>query len=67
MRGVGGGVIPDLRHMSAATHADWEAIVLDGARSDLGMISFAGQISPAEAEAIHAWLIVRANEDYERR
>jgi quinohemoprotein ethanol dehydrogenase len=64
MRGVGGGVIPDLRYMSEATHAEFDAIVLDGARADRGMISFAGQITANDAAAIHAWLIARANEDW---
>jgi quinohemoprotein ethanol dehydrogenase len=64
MRAVGGGVIPDLRHMSAATHADFDAIVLGGSRSGQGMVSFADRISPEEAQAIHAYVIERANEDW---
>ena len=64
MRAVGGGVIPDLRHMSAATHAEFDAIVLEGTRTDRGMIGFADLISEAEARAIHAFVIARANEDY---
>jgi len=64
MRAVGGGVIPDLRYMSAATHAEFDAIVLEGSRTDRGMVSFASQISAAEAAAIHAWVIARANEDW---
>ena len=64
MRAVGGGVIPDLRHMDAATHDEFNAIVLEGARIEQGMISFAGQVSAEEVEAIHAFLIMRANEDW---
>jgi quinohemoprotein ethanol dehydrogenase len=64
MRAVGGGVIPDLRFMDAATHAEFDAIVLAGARSGQGMISFADQLGAGEAAAIHAWLIARANEDW---
>jgi quinohemoprotein ethanol dehydrogenase len=64
MRAVGGGVIPDLRYMSAATHAEFDAIVVGGTRADQGMISFAEALGPGEADAIHAWLIARANEDY---
>jgi quinohemoprotein ethanol dehydrogenase len=66
MRAVGGGVIPDLRFMTAATHADFDAIVLGGARADSGMISFADRISPEEARAIHAYVIERANEDWDK-
>jgi quinohemoprotein ethanol dehydrogenase len=64
MRAVGGGVIPDLRYMDSATHAEFDAIVLGGARTERGMISFAGQITDDEAEAIHAFVIMRANEDW---
>jgi quinohemoprotein ethanol dehydrogenase len=64
MRAVGGGVIPDLRFMDADTHAGFDDIVLGGARTERGMVSFAAQISADEAEAIHAWLIARANEDW---
>jgi quinohemoprotein ethanol dehydrogenase len=65
MRVVGGGVIPDLRYMSEATHADFDAIVIEGTRADRGMVSFADRISAGEAEAIHAFVIARANEDWE--
>jgi quinohemoprotein ethanol dehydrogenase len=64
MRAVGGGVIPDLRFMDATTHAEFDAIVLAGARSGQGMISFADQLGAGEAAAIHAWLFARANEDW---
>jgi quinohemoprotein ethanol dehydrogenase len=63
MRAVGGGVIPDLRHMSAAAHAEFDAVVLGGSRADRGMIGFADIISREEADAIHAFVIARANED----
>jgi quinohemoprotein ethanol dehydrogenase len=67
MRAVGGGVIPDLRYMSAETHTEFDAIVLEGARASRGMISFADRVSAAEAEAIHAFVIARANEDWQGR
>ncbi|MND03786.1 hypothetical protein D3C83_237710 [compost metagenome] len=50
--------------MSEATHAEFDAIVLEGARTDRGMIGFADRISAAEADAIHAFVIARANEDW---
>ena len=65
MRVVGGGVIPDLRYMNAETHAEFSAIVLDGALADRGMVGFADRVTPEETEAIHAYVIVRANEDWE--
>jgi PQQ-dependent dehydrogenase (methanol/ethanol family) len=64
---VGGGVVPDLRYMSAQTHAEFEAIVLGGLRHERGMAGFAsvmGQevLGKPEAEAIHAWLVKRAHD-----
>ena len=35
-----------------------------GARKDKGMASFADIISAEDADAIHAYLIARANEDW---
>lgn len=67
MRVVGNGVIPDLRFMGAETHDEFNDIVLGGARADAGMIGFADLISIEEAEAIRAFVIARANEDWEVR
>jgi quinohemoprotein ethanol dehydrogenase len=61
---VGGGVIKDLRHMAPETHQAFKAIVLQGAMLGLGMASFADVLSEADSEAIHAYLIARANEDW---
>jgi mono/diheme cytochrome c family protein len=64
---VGGGVVPDLRwspmNRSAQT---WREVVIDGARKDHGMVSFAPVISVAEAESIRAYVIKRANDSYEQ-
>ncbi len=60
---VSGGTIPDLRHMAPATHGAFNDIVLGGALSANGMASFADVLNEADAEAIHAYLISRANED----
>jgi len=54
-----------LRHMEPATHAAFIDIVLGGARARNGMASFADALSPAEAEAIHHYLISRARADWE--
>lgn len=58
------GGIKDLRHMSPQAHAHFLDIVLGGARAKAGMASFADVLSPADARAIHDYLIVRANEDW---
>ena len=58
------GGVKDLRFMTAETHAQFAHIVLKGTRADKGMASFAGQLSPEDVEAIHAYLIARGNEDY---
>ncbi|MBJ20467.1 MAG: PQQ-dependent dehydrogenase, methanol/ethanol family [Deltaproteobacteria bacterium] len=54
------GLVPDLRTATPATHAEWEAIVRGGIRSDKGMPSFAASVSPADAEAIRAYVLERA-------
>jgi quinohemoprotein ethanol dehydrogenase len=54
---ISGGMIPDLRFMSAQTHQQFDAIVLGGARANQGMASFADVVSIDDAEAIHAYII----------
>lgn len=61
---VGGGVIADLRHMQPGKHEIFKDIVLKGALIGLGMGNFSDVLSEADADAIHAYLIARANEDY---
>src|SRR5262249_32697809 len=58
------GGVKDLRHMDAATHAAFSDIVLKGLRVDKGMASFASLLQPEDVDAIHAYLISRANEDW---
>jgi quinohemoprotein ethanol dehydrogenase len=60
------GGVKDLRHMSAETHGKFDAIVLEGLYVDKGMASFADLLDKAQADAIHAYLIARANEDWGR-
>ena len=50
--------------MAAETHALFREIVIDGIYREKGMASFADVVSPEDAEAIHQYLIARANEDY---
>jgi quinohemoprotein ethanol dehydrogenase len=61
------GGTKDLRHMTPETHAAFSDIVLKGLRADKGMASFAGLLQPGEVEAIHAYVISRANEDWGRQ
>ncbi|MCL6252056.1 PQQ-dependent dehydrogenase, methanol/ethanol family [Altererythrobacter sp. KTW20L] len=58
------GGIKDLRHMSPATHAAFADIVLGGTRAANGMASFADLLSPEQSEAVHHYLIARANQDW---
>ena len=58
------GGVKDLRQMTPETHAAFLDIVLGGARSKNGMASFADVLSRTDAEAVHAYLISRANEDW---
>ncbi|MBC7983829.1 MAG: PQQ-dependent dehydrogenase, methanol/ethanol family [Candidatus Obscuribacterales bacterium] len=56
-----GAAAPDLRYVrSIIDAAEFKSIVLDGARSDKGMIGFAALLKPADAEAIRAYLVSRA-------
>jgi quinohemoprotein ethanol dehydrogenase len=58
-------VLPDLRWSPVnRTEQAWREVVIDGARKDRGMVSFAPVMSPAEAESIRAYVIKRANDTY---
>jgi quinohemoprotein ethanol dehydrogenase len=59
-----GGIV-DLRMMTSETHAAFPDIVLGGARLAQGMAGFADRLGASQADAIHAYLIARANEDWE--
>ena len=59
------GGVKDLRQMSPETRAAFLDIVLHGARAKSGMASFADILTPGYAQAIHAYLIARANEDWQ--
>ncbi len=54
------GILPDLRRLSPATHQIFNAIVLGGAYASKGMGRFDDVLSPADAEALHAYLIDQA-------
>ena len=52
--------------MTAETHGRFNQIVLEGLYLEKGMASFADLLDQQEADAIHAYLIARANEDWGR-
>jgi len=61
---IAGALNPDLRHSGAIQDAmTLKAIVIDGALSHNGMVSFAKAMKPADVEAIRQYIIKRANED----
>ena len=52
--------------MTRETHAAFNDIVLKGTRAEKGMASFASLLNAAEVDAIHAYVISRAQEDWGR-
>ncbi|MCY4155546.1 MAG: PQQ-dependent dehydrogenase, methanol/ethanol family [Gammaproteobacteria bacterium] len=60
--GISAGVLPDLRHLDADTHALWDAIVRGGSRLDQGMPGFAAHLQKTDTDAIHAYVIKRAHD-----
>ena len=60
-----GGVLPDLRHASAETHAIWDAIVLDGAYEANGMPRFGHIFTEEESRAVQAYVIDRTWQLYD--
>jgi quinohemoprotein ethanol dehydrogenase len=58
------GGVKDLRFMPRDAHAQFKEIVIDGIRKDKGMVGFADILTVEDANAIHAYLIARANEDW---
>ena len=59
------GGAKDLRHMTKKAHSEYLDIVLGGTRAKLGMPKFDDRLSRAQAEQIHAYLIWRAQEDWQ--
>jgi quinohemoprotein ethanol dehydrogenase len=60
---VGGA--KDLRYMTKKTHGEFLDIVLRGSRAKVGMPKFSDRLSREQAEEIHAYLISRAQEDWQ--
>ncbi len=61
------GGVKDLRQMTRETHAQFNDIVLKGLRVQKGMASFANLLSADDVEAVHAYVISRAQEDWGTR
>ena len=58
---ISGGVLPDLRYLTAEKHLQFKGI-LSGARVNRGMPSFAKVLSSEEMEHVHQFLIKRAHD-----
>ncbi len=59
---VSGGMLSDLR-ASQSIHGElWQTVVLDGAMTALGMVSYAAELNAEDVEAIRAYIIARAHE-----
>ena len=62
---VGAGVVPDLRWSPMlATPELWRSVVLEGSRTQNGMVSFAQVLTPELAEVVRAYVVARANDTY---
>ncbi len=63
MNVVAGGVLPDLRYSPIlASEESWRAVVIDGILADKAMVSFADNLTAAEAEALRSYVVSRAHE-----
>jgi quinohemoprotein ethanol dehydrogenase len=60
------GGVKDLRHMTRETHGLFNQIVREGLYLERGMGNFSDILDQEGADAIHAYLIARANEDWGR-
>jgi quinohemoprotein ethanol dehydrogenase len=58
------GGLKDLRYMTSEVHAEFNSIVLQGTRADKGMPRHE-TLTEAQADDIHAYLISRAQEDWQ--
>jgi quinohemoprotein ethanol dehydrogenase len=61
MATMSAGVVPDLRRSGALSHREaWQSIVIGGALSNAGMVSFEKYLSSDDAEAIRAYVASEA-------
>jgi len=59
---VSGGVLPDLRFSGTLDNEQWFDVVLKGILKPAGMVSFEKELTRADASAIRAYVISRANQ-----
>jgi quinohemoprotein ethanol dehydrogenase len=59
--------VPDLRWMPATFHENFKPIVLGGALKGLGMVGFNDVLNDDDADAIHAYILDKANDAKEKR
>lgn len=63
-----GGVLPELRASAVAgDSAAWRSVVIDGVLAANGMVGFSKDLTIADAEAVRAYVVARANEDWQKR
>jgi quinohemoprotein ethanol dehydrogenase len=63
---VGGGVLPDLRFVGSLQNAaSWKSVVIDGALTKAGMVSFGRVFDAPGAESIRAYVTGRAHDALE--
>ncbi len=60
------GGVADLRHLTREKHSLFNQIVLEGLYQDKGMANFSDLLTEDEVDAIHSYIIARANEDWGR-
>ena len=65
MDAVGIGAIPDLRRLPRTYYDNFDAIVLEGAMSKLGMVGFKDILTADDSHAIKAFVLEQANQDWE--
>lgn len=60
---VSAGVVADLRYSTNVVHDNFKKIVMEGMLESAGMARFDDLISEEDADAVHAYIIHRANQD----
>ena len=65
--GDAGGVVPDLRYLSAEKHAIFDRIVYDGLLVEAGMPKFSHRLTREQVEQVRAYVIYEANREWRRR
>ena len=64
---VSDGELPDLRRLDPVWHQNFNKVVLDGLMENAGMTRFDDVLTIADADAIHAYVLHKANQDHALR